>query len=64
MSIGRAKRTVMISLDQLPARFPAIMSALEARVALLRKAFSFGLIGLVNTFVDFGVFMLGVKLTP
>jgi putative flippase GtrA len=51
----------MISLDQLRVRFPGIINALEARVTILRKAFSFGLIGLVNTFVDFGVFMFGVK---
>jgi putative flippase GtrA len=55
----------MIGLDQLRARFPRIVSALEARIAmrlvLLRKAVSFGLIGVVNTFVDLAVFMFGVK---
>jgi hypothetical protein len=59
--LGRAKRTLMIGFDQLRRRFPRVADALESRIHLLRKAISFGLIGILNTFVDFGVFMLGVK---
>ena len=51
----------MIGLDLLRARFPRIAAAVEARIVLLRKAISFGLIGVVNTLVDFGVFMFGVE---
>jgi putative flippase GtrA len=51
----------MINLDQLRARHPAIVTAIEGRISLLRKALSFGVIGVINTFVDFGVFMFGVK---
>jgi len=36
--------------------------AIRARITLLRKAISFGLIGLVNTAVDLAVFMFGFKL--
>src|SRR5262249_29092472 len=35
---------------------------LQARRVLLRKAISFGLVGVVNTFIDFGTFMFGVKI--
>jgi putative flippase GtrA len=58
---GRAKRAPMIMIEQVRRYSPRLADALQARVALVRKAISFGLIGVVNTFVDFGVFMFGVK---
>jgi putative flippase GtrA len=48
----------MMALNQLLAR---VMGAVEARIAVVRKAVSFGLIGVVNACVDFAVFMLGVQ---
>jgi putative flippase GtrA len=57
----RAKRATMIVIDQVRRYSPRLADALEARLALMRKALSFGIIGVVNTFVDFGVFMFGVK---
>jgi putative flippase GtrA len=35
-----------------------VMDALEARVGLFKKAGSFAVIGVVNTLIDFGVFVL------
>jgi putative flippase GtrA len=49
----------MVTLNRLSTYLP---SAIRARITLLRKAISFGLIGVVNTAVDFAIFMLGVKL--
>ena len=51
----------MIGLDQLRFRFPRAVAAIEARITLLRKAFSFGLIGVLNTGVDFAVFWIGAQ---
>jgi putative flippase GtrA len=51
----------MIGLDQLRFRFPRAAAAVEARVTLLRKALSFGLIGVLNTGVDFAVFWIGAQ---
>jgi len=51
----------MIGLDLLRSHFPRLADALEARIVLLRKAISFGLIVVVNSLVDFAVFMVGVK---
>jgi len=58
---GRAKRAAMMIIDQIRRYFPRLADALEARITLMRKAVSFGLIGVINTFVDFGVFMFGVS---
>jgi putative flippase GtrA len=53
----------MSILDHLRTRFPRAAGAITAaRVVFLRKAVSFGLIGIVNTVVDFGVYTLGIKL--
>jgi len=51
----------MIGLDQLRFRFPRAIAAIEARITLLRKAISFGLIGVLNTGVDFAVFWIGAQ---
>jgi putative flippase GtrA len=51
----------MAALDRLSTRFPRAVGALRDRIVLLRKAISFGVIGVVNTAVDFGVFMFGIK---
>ena len=39
--------------------FPRATAAIENRLALMRKAMSFALIGVVNTLVDAGVFFVG-----
>jgi putative flippase GtrA len=46
----------MIVFEQLKFRFPRAVGALEARTAFLRKAASFGLVGVVNTVIDFAIF--------
>lgn len=51
----------MAVLHQLSTRFPRAVGAVRDRIVVLRKAISFGLIGVVNTVVDFGVFMFGIK---
>lgn len=51
----------MAVLHQLNSRFPRAVGAIRNRIVILRKAIRFGLIGVVNTVVDFGVFMFGVK---
>lgn len=50
----------MIGLDQLRFHFPRAVAALEARLDLLRKAISFGLVGVVNATIDFAVFWTAV----
>ena len=45
----------MIGFEQLKFRFPRAVGALEARIVFLRKAASFGLVGLINTGVDFAL---------
>ena len=47
--------------DQRRFRFPRSLAAIEARLTLLRKALSFGLIGVLNTGVDFAVFWIGAQ---
>ena len=44
------------------AYFPRVAAAIKARMVILRKAISFGLIGIANTAVDFAIFMFGIKL--
>jgi putative flippase GtrA len=51
----------MIVIEQLRSRFPRAVAAIEARLALLRKAASFGVVGVVNTGVDFGLFWIGAQ---
>jgi putative flippase GtrA len=51
----------MAVIHRLSTRFPRAAGAVRDRIAFLRKAISFGLIGVVNTAVDFGVFMFGIK---
>src|SRR5262249_14690206 len=48
----------MISIEQLRFRFPRAVAAVEARIAFVAKAISFGLVGVVNTGVDFCVFWI------
>ncbi len=50
----------MTGLEQPRFRFPRAVSALEARVDILRKAISFGLVGVVNATIDFAVFWTAV----
>lgn len=44
--------------DWFRARFPAALALIEARLAILRKAASFALIGVVNTAVDYALFLV------
>jgi putative flippase GtrA len=48
-------------VEQLRFRFPRAAGAVTARLALLKKAFTFGLVGLVNTGVDFCIFWIAVQ---
>jgi putative flippase GtrA len=48
----------MRSIEQLKFRFPRAVGAIEARIAFVAKAISFGLVGVVNTGVDFCVFWI------
>jgi len=48
----------MRSIEQLKFRFPRVVAAVEARIAFVAKAISFGLVGVVNTGVDFCVFWI------
>jgi putative flippase GtrA len=51
----------MIGLDQLRFHCPRVIALIEARITLLRKAISFGLIGVLNSGVDFAVFWTGAQ---
>jgi putative flippase GtrA len=46
-------------IEQLRFRFPRVVAVVEPRIAFVRKAVSFGLVGVVNSLVDFGIFWLG-----
>jgi putative flippase GtrA len=48
----------MVIADWFRARFPTALALIEARLAILRKALSFALIGVVNTAVDAVLFFL------
>jgi len=48
----------MSVLDRFKSRFPGPAAALETRIAIVRKAISFALVGVVNTIVDAGLFFL------
>jgi putative flippase GtrA len=50
----------MAMLDLLKSWFPRAARALEPRLAIARKAVSFGLVGLVNAAIDFAVFWTAV----
>ena len=47
-----------MSIEQLKFRFPRAVALVEARIAFVAKAISFGLVGVVNTGVDFCVFWI------
>src|ERR1700682_1425717 len=51
----------MIVREQLKFRFRRAVGAIGARAAFLKKAASFGLVGVVNTGVDFAVFWTAVQ---
>jgi putative flippase GtrA len=51
----------MIAIEQLRSRFPRAVAAVEPRLALLRKAVSFALVGVVNAAVDFTIFWIGAQ---
>jgi putative flippase GtrA len=48
-------------LEPLRSRFPRAVAAVEANLALLRKAVSFALVGVVNAGVDFTIFWIGAQ---
>jgi len=50
-----------MSIEQLRFRFPRVVGAIEARIAFVAKAISFGLVGVVNTGVDFCVFWIAAQ---
>jgi putative flippase GtrA len=50
----------MTVFEQLRFRFPRAVGALQARIAFFRKAASFGVVGVINTGIDFGVFWIAV----
>src|ERR1051325_4069303 len=51
----------MMSIEQLRFRFPRVVAAVEARIAFVTKAISFGLVGVVNTGVDFCIFWVAAQ---
>jgi putative flippase GtrA len=46
----------MAVIDQLRSRFPRAVAAVEPRLGFLKKAVTFGLVGIVNAAIDFAVF--------
>lgn len=50
-----------MSVEQLRFRFPRAVAAVEARIAFVTKAISFGLVGVVNTGVDFCIFWIAAQ---
>jgi len=51
----------MIVFEQLRFRFPRAVGALRGRIAFFRKAASFGLVGVLNSGIDFAVFWIAVQ---
>ena len=51
----------MMSIEQLRFRFPRSVGAIEARIAFFAKAVSFGLVGVVNTGIDFCIFWIAAQ---
>jgi putative flippase GtrA len=49
----------MTVIEQLKFRFPRAAAAVEPRLAFLRKAISFGLVGVVNSLLDLVLFSIG-----
>jgi len=45
-------------IEQLRFHFPRAVAAVEPRLGFVRKALSFGVVGVVNTLLDFGMFWL------
>ncbi|MBI3435989.1 MAG: GtrA family protein [Proteobacteria bacterium] len=52
----------MIPVERLKTRFPALAEGIAPYGALLRKAVSFALVGLINAAVDAGLFFLALRL--
>ena len=50
-----------MSVEQLRFRFPRAAAAVEARIVFVTKAISFGLVGVVNTGVDFCIFWIAAQ---
>ena len=50
-----------MSIEQLRFRFPRVVALVEARIAFFAKAVSFGLVGVVNTGVDFCIFWVAAQ---
>ncbi len=50
----------MIILDKLRPWFPRAVGAIEARLVIMKKAVSFGLVGIVNAGIDFAVFWTAI----
>jgi putative flippase GtrA len=48
----------MTVIERLRFRFPRAAATVEPRLAFVRKALSFGMVGVVNTILDFGMFWL------
>ena len=48
----------MIDTQRLQASFPRAYAAVEPRLVMIRKAFSFAVIGAINAVIDFGVFFI------
>jgi len=48
--------------DQLRTRFPSLTGFVTARTPLQRKAFIFAVIGVINTLVDFCIFMFAFNI--
>src|SRR5215467_8367726 len=51
----------MMSIEQLRFRFPRVAAVVEARIAFVTKAISFGMVGVVNTGVDFCIFWIAAQ---
>jgi putative flippase GtrA len=48
----------MPDIERLKFHFPRAAAVVEPRLGFVRKALSFGMVGIVNTFLDFGMFWL------
>jgi putative flippase GtrA len=46
----------MTMIEQLKFRFPRASAAVEPHIGFLKKAISFGLVGIINAGIDFAVF--------
>src|SRR5712691_2278353 len=55
---GWSRRTPMIPIARMKASFPRVAALVEPHFDVLRKAVSFGLIGVINVVVDTSVLFL------